>query len=105
MEITYGASTRSIVIPTYNSEKTLPRCLESIRGQSYKNIEIIVVDKFSRDRTVEIVRRFGARVYLGGSERSGQKNIGALKARGKYLYFIYSDFILHPRTVEECISY
>jgi len=42
----------SVVIPTYNSEKTLKKCLESIKRQTYKNIEIIVVDKFSKDRTV-----------------------------------------------------
>ncbi|MFH7873662.1 MAG: glycosyltransferase, partial [Candidatus Aenigmatarchaeota archaeon] len=44
----------SIIIPTYNSEKTLAKCLESIKNQSYKNIEIIVVDRFSKDKTAEI---------------------------------------------------
>jgi len=40
----------SIVVPTYNSEKTLPLCLESIRKQTYREIEVLVVDNFSRDR-------------------------------------------------------
>ncbi len=93
----------SIVIPTYNSEKTLPLCLGSIKRQTYKNIEVIVVDNYSTDRTVEIAKRYGTRVYLKGPERSAQKNFGALKARGEYVYFIDSDFVLHPRVVEECI--
>jgi len=39
----------SVVIPTYNSEKTLAKCLESIKNQTYKNVELIVVDNYSRD--------------------------------------------------------
>jgi len=93
----------SIVIPTYNSEKTLPLCLESIKRQTYRNIEIIVVDKGSSDRTSKIAKEHGARVYIYGSERSAQKNFGALKARGEYVYFVDSDFVLHPRVVEECV--
>lgn len=94
----------SIVIPTYNSEKTLPLALESIRRQTYKNIEVIVVDNYSIDRTAEIAKMYGARVYFKGPERSAQMNYGALKARGDYVYFIGSDFVLHPRVVEECVN-
>ena len=94
----------SIIIPTYNSEKTLPICLESIKRQTYNNIEVIVVDKFSRDKTVEIARSYGAKVYIRGPERSAQKNYGALKARGEFVYFIDSDFVLHPRVIEECVQ-
>ncbi|RLE90917.1 MAG: glycosyl transferase family 2 [Thermoprotei archaeon] len=94
----------SIIIPTYNSEKTLPICLESIKRQTYKNIEVIVVDNFSTDRTIEIAQSYGTRVYLKGSERSSQMNYGALKARGELVYFIGSDFVLHPRVIEECVQ-
>jgi len=94
----------SIVIPTYNSEKTLPLCLESIKRQTYRDIEIIVVDKGSSDRTSRIAEEHGARVYIYGYERSAQKNFGALKARGEYVYFVDSDFVLHPRVVEECVD-
>ena len=48
----------SIIIPTYSSEKTLPICLESIKRQTYKNVEVIVADNFSTDRTVEIARSY-----------------------------------------------
>ena len=93
----------SIVIPTRNSEKTLLLCLESIKRQTYGNIEVIVVDNFSRDKTVEIGKKYGAKVYIRGPERSAQMNYGALKAKGEFVYFIGSDFVLHPRVVEECV--
>jgi len=44
----------SVVIPTYNSEKTLAKCLESIKNQTYKNTESVIVDNFSTDKTTEI---------------------------------------------------
>jgi len=94
----------SIVIPTYNSEKYLPLCLGSIERQTYRKIEVIVVDNYSRDKTVEIAKARGAAVYLKGPERSAQKNFGALKARGDYVYFVDADFVLHPRVVEEAVS-
>lgn len=93
----------SIVIPTYNSEKTLPICLESIKRQTYGNIEVIVVDNFSTDRTVEIARSYGARVVQIRGERVKAKNVGLRLARGKYVLFIDSDMELTPRVVEECV--
>jgi len=95
----------SIIIPTYNSEGTLARCLESIKNQTYKNIEVIVVDNYSTDRTVEIAKGFfGVKVFLKGSERTSQVNFGARKAKGKYVYVVGSDFILDPTVVEEAVK-
>ncbi len=94
----------SIIIPTYNSEKTLPLCLESIRKQTYKNIEIIVVDNFSTDRTVEITKNYGAKVIQVRGERTKAKNVGLKVAKGKYVLFIDSDMELTPKVVEECVK-
>ena len=94
----------SIVIPTYNSEKTLPLCLESIKRQTYRNIEVIIVDNCSTDRTAEIARRYGARVVQVRGERAKAKNVGLRHARGKYVLFIDSDMELTPRVVEECVK-
>ena len=63
----------SVVIPTYNSEKTLEKCLKSIMDQTFKNIEIIVVDRFSEDRTVEIAKRYGARIIQDYGEREREQ--------------------------------
>jgi len=95
----------SVIVPAYNSEATLARCLRSIRTQTYRNIEIIVVDKGSRDRTVEIARVYADKVFvINARERSEQRNFGARNAEGRYLLFIDSDMILTPTVVEECVK-
>jgi probable beta-1,3-galactosyltransferase len=52
----------SVIIPTYKSSRTLEKCLESIKNQTYKNIEIIVVDNNSTDNTKEIAKKFTQKV-------------------------------------------
>jgi glycosyltransferase involved in cell wall biosynthesis len=92
----------SIIVPTYNSERTLGRCLGSARNQTYKSIELIVVDNSSTDRTVEIARQYGAKVHIMvGVERSKQINYGVKMSQGKYVYRADSDVILDSTIVEE----
>jgi len=94
----------SIVIPTFNSEKTIGKCLESIRDQTYKNVEIIVVDKFSEDKTVEIAKSYGARIIQDYGERARAKNIGLKHAKGKYVLFVDSDMELSKNVAKECVE-
>jgi len=94
----------SVVIPTYNSEKTLPKCLESIKNQTYENVEIIVVDNYSKDKTREIAESYGYKFLLKGPERSSQVNFGVEKTKGKYIYRVDSDFILDSLIVEEAVK-
>ncbi|MBO3799272.1 MAG: glycosyltransferase [Candidatus Brockarchaeota archaeon] len=93
----------SVVIPTYNSEKTIGACLRSVKEQTYPNIEIIVVDNYSKDRTREVSENYADWVLLKGRERSAQVNFGVRHARGKYVYEVGSDFILEPTVVEEAV--
>jgi len=94
----------SVVIPTYNSEKTLPLCLESIRRQTYRSIEIIIVDRYSRDKTVEIAEKYGAKIFQLDAERAKAKNFGLEKARGKYVLFVDSDMELSKDVVKKCVE-
>jgi glycosyltransferase involved in cell wall biosynthesis len=94
----------SIIIPSYNSARTIRSCLESIRNQTYENIEVIVVDRFSLDNTAKIAEDFGARVLFCGIERSVQVNFGARYANGDFLYIVASDFILQQNVVEKCVD-
>jgi len=48
----------SVIIPVFNEEKFLPRCLESLKNQKFKDFEIIVVDNNSTDKTAEIAKKF-----------------------------------------------
>jgi len=94
----------SVIIPTYNSEKTLAKCLESIENQTYKNIEIIVVDKNSKDKTVEVAKSYVVKVFvINARERNEQKNFGITQSKGKYIYVVDSDFIVEPEVIEEAV--
>lgn len=94
----------SIIVITKNSESTLRDCLESVKSQTYPNVELVVVDNYSSDRTREIAKEFGAKVYLKGPERSAQINYGVKMAKGQYVYVMGSDFVLTPSLVEECVD-
>lgn len=94
----------SVIVPSYNSAEFIKLCLQSLLDQSYKNIEIIVVDKNSTDNTVEIAKRFTGKVYTWGPERAAQVNYGARLAKGKYLYRVDSDFVLEPDVVRQCVE-
>lgn len=83
----------SIIIPTFNEEKLLPRLLSSIGSQTFKDCEVIVADADSTDRTREVAERFGARVVEGGLPGPG-RNKGAEAANGDVLLFLDADVIL-----------
>ena len=95
----------SIIIPTKNSAKTLARCLESIINQQYENIEIIIVDNFSTDDTLEIARKYTTAIHEFGPERSFQVNYGVKMASGKYVYRVDSDFVLEHNVIDEAVRY
>ncbi len=94
----------SVIVPTMNSSKTIGKCLESVVGQTYKNTEIFVIDRFSSDDTTKIASKFKANILLIDDERSRAKNLAICKSRGEFLLFIDSDMILQPRVIEECIA-
>ncbi len=89
----------SIVIPTLNSDKTLRRCLESIKSQAYKNIEIIIVDSFSADRTLEIAQKYKCRIIKTRWKLLGARYLGMKEAAGDVIVYIDSDQILKNRYV------
>ena len=96
----------SVVISTRNEEKNIYRCLESIKKQSFpsRQIEIIVVDNNSTDKTKEVARKFTKKVYNKGPERSSQRNYGAEKATGKYYLYLDADMTLSPILIEEAVK-
>lgn len=85
----------SIVIPTKNEEKFLPRLLWSLSLQSFRDFEVIVADANSSDGTRGVARSFGARVVSGGLPGVG-RNRGARVALGDVLLFLDADVVLHP---------
>ena len=94
----------SIVIPTLNSEKTLPLTLESIKKQTYKNIEVIVVDSYSQDNTVKIAKKYGAKTLQTRGGLLWARYIGHLHSRGEIELLLDSDQILNPETIEISVN-
>ncbi len=95
----------SIVIPAKNEEKCLPRLLESIKAQSYKDYEVIVVDDGSKDKTSEIAKSFGCRVIrVIRSGPGNTRNRGAKLSRGNMLLFLDADSMLPAFFLKNCVT-
>ena len=93
----------SVNIATYNSEKTIQKCLESLRNQTYQNFEIIVMDSHSKDKTLEIASSFGARIVFAPTLAAARK-AGADISRGDYILILDSDQILDEDVLEKCVQ-
>ena len=87
----------SVIIPVYNVEKYINRCLKSILSQHYNDLEIIVIDNGSTDRSgsiCDIYANEGANISVYHIENHGvgsARNFGLSKARGEFIYFVDSD--------------
>ncbi|NWG10483.1 glycosyltransferase [Candidatus Bathyarchaeota archaeon] len=60
----------SVIVPTYNSQKTIKQCLQSIKNQTYKEIETIVIDRHSKDQTIQIAKKYKTKLLYVTEERS-----------------------------------
>ena len=80
----------SVIIPSYNEAEYLPKLLECLNQQTYRNFEVVVADNKSSDDTAVIARSMGARVVGGGMPAAG-RNSGARASRGEYFFFFDSD--------------
>lgn len=94
----------SVIITTKNEEKVIGRLLQSIKNQTYRNFEIILVDNNSNDETVKIAKEMNVRAEEWGPERSAQRNFGVKKSRGKYLFFLDADMELSKNVLKECVK-
>lgn len=93
----------SVNIRTYNSEKYLEETLKSVKSQSYKNIEILVSDGYSKDNSVKIARIYGARI--GYAEKLGDARYqNFIKSKGEYVLSLDSDQILDRDLIKACVE-
>ena len=97
----------SIIIPVYNGEKFVCEAIDSAIAQTYKNIEIIVVDDGSKDDTSEVVKRYGERIKYYHKDNGGVStalNFGIEKANGEYISWLSHDDIYHKDKIEKQIN-
>ena len=87
----------TVVVPAYNTEKYIDKCLQSLLNQSYREIEVIVIDDGSKDRTNEICKKYeqaDSRFLLISKKNTGvsdTRNVGIHHAKGKFIIFVDSD--------------
>lgn len=100
----------SVIIPVYNVEEYLPRCLESVLNQTYSNLEILLVDDGTPDSSGQICDAYAARdsrirvIHKENGGLSSARNAGLDAATGEYIAFLDSDDWIEPETYETLLS-
>lgn len=104
----------SVIIPAYQEEKRIGRCLNSILASTYQNLQLIVVNDGSTDNTARIVRNFIRSwksktvsielisISNGGSGRA--RNYALRRAKGRYISFVDADDMIHPQMIERLVQ-
>ena len=100
----------TVIVPVYNTEKYIHKCIQSLLAQTYKNIEIILVDDGSMDRCPQICDEYAARcpwirsIHQKNTGVSGARNRGLEMATGTKIAFVDSDDWIQPAMIEEMVS-
>lgn len=100
------AATISVIVPIYNCEAYLQRCLDSIRAQTFKDFEAILINDGSTDRSKEICKAYmqmDERFSLINQENQGQsaaRNAGIQLTQGEWIHFVDADDAIHPQMLE-----
>lgn len=97
----------SVIVPAYNVENYIEKCIKSILSQTYKNIELLIINDGSTDKTETICKKYAKedqRLKLISSSNKGvsaARNIGLNEAKGEYIFFVDSDDWIEPETLME----
>lgn len=100
----------SIIVPIYNSEKWLQRCVESLVAQTYQDIEILLINDGSTDNSINICKKFAEddqRVIVIDKPNEGvsaTRNLGIKTAKGDYIQFVDSDDYIEPQMCESLVK-
>ena len=101
----------SVILPTYNRAKEIPKSIESILNQTYQNFELIIIDDGSTDNTQEVVARYQdkrIRYIKNMTSKHGvsvARNIGIRESVGKYITFNDSDDVFYPDKLEKQLAF
>lgn len=97
----------SVVIPTYQHAGTIQACIDSVLSQSYKNIEVIVVNDGSTDNTEEVLAAYGEKIISVYQENQGSnpaRNRGLAEASGEFVIFVDADVFMKPEMIERMVE-
>ena len=99
----------TVIVPVFNSEKTLDYCLSSIASQTYRNLQILIIDDGSTDASLSISRRYANAdkrfrvVHTKNKGVSAARNLALSMRSGEFVAFVDSDDVIHPRMLERLI--
>jgi len=94
----------SVIIPNYNYAQYVGQAIDSVMNQTYKNIEVIVVNNGSTDNSLEILKRYGNRICLVDQEnlgQSGARKSGLMRTTGDFIAFLDADDVWEPSKIEK----
>ena len=100
----------SVIIPVYNAEKTLHRCIDSILAQTFSDFEVLLIDDGSKDKSGEICDEYArkdSRIKVCHKENGGvssARNTGLSKAMGEYVIHCDADDFIEPEMLDLCIE-
>jgi len=100
----------SIIVPVYNAEKSIEKCINSIRMQSYRNIEIIALDDGSEDDSLEILKKIQKEeprlkvLHHDNKGVSATRNLGILKSKGEYIQFVDADDYIDSKMTDKLVN-
>jgi len=110
--MTIMAPKYSVIVPVYNAESTLKRCVDSILAQTYSNFELILVNDGSKDNSYDIINEYAANndnrikvIHKQNEGVSSARNDALKYATGEYIIFIDSDDFIDPTFIEEFSRY
>lgn len=96
----------TISIPTFNSAVFLPMCFEAINKQTYKDIEVNIIDGGSTDNTIAIAKKYNIqKIFINKGSLMSARYEGVTKAKGEYILLLDCDQILEKNTIEQCVAY
>lgn len=101
----------SVIVPVWNAEKYLERCVDSIRNQTFKNMEILLIDDGSSDQSYHMCLKYAeqdSRIKVFHKENGGQasaRNLGLQNATGNYIGFVDNDDWIYPEMYEKLHHY
>jgi len=94
----------SVNIPTYNSERTIRQTLESLKKQTYKNFEIIIIDSYSTDKTIDICKEFKCKIVSYEGTLLGARGKGVENSKGDFILLLDSDQVLEKTAIERAVK-
>ena len=101
----------SVIIPIYNLDKYLPKCIDSVLAQTYTNLEVIPVDDGSSDNSAQLLKEYALKdnrvkpIFKENGGVSSARNTGLNNCTGDYIYFLDGDDWIAPNTIEKLYGY